>query len=136
MTIGGLSGLDSVLQTYYQAQKTDPPSAVAAASATSTATSASSSSGATANDNPPWNNPISKSNAQTAKILSTTNFVSTTNVPLSAGATSNSKLEQDNQKLFSVYNTVGSLNYLAQLAQSSTETPGQLVGLNTPFQQG
>ena len=57
-------------------------------------------------------------------------------MPLSAGATSNTKLEQDNQKLFSVYNTVGSLNYLAQLAQSSTETSGQLVGLNTRFQQG
>jgi len=136
MTIGGLSGLDSVLLSYYQAQQNDTPSAVAAASATSTATSASSSTSATANDNPPWNNPITQSNAQTAKILSTTNFVSTTNVPLSAGATSNSKLEQDNQKLFSVYNTVGSLNYLAQLAQSSTETPGQLVGLNTRFQQG
>ncbi|HEX4370438.1 MAG TPA: hypothetical protein VH019_03745 [Rhizomicrobium sp.] len=136
MTIGGLSGLDSVLLSYYQAQQNDTPSAVAAANAVNTASSASSANSATANDNPPWNNPITKSNAQTAKILSTTNFVSTTNVPLSAGATSNSKLEQDNQKLFSVYNTVGSLNYLAQLAQSSTETPGQLVGLNTRFQQG
>src|ERR1700722_17740167 len=136
MTIGGVCGFDSVLLSYYQAQQNDTPSAVAAANAVSTATSASSSNSATANDNPPWNNPISKSNAQTAKILSTTNFVSTTNVPLSAGASSNSKLEQDNQKLFSVYNTVGSLNYLAQLAQSSTETSGQLVGLNTRFQQG
>src|SRR3984957_3973237 len=137
MTISSsMSGLDSVLLSYYQAQQNDTPSAVAAANAVSTATSASSSNSATANDNPPWNNPITQSNAQTAKIVSTTNFVSTTNVPLSAGATSNSKLEQDNQKLFSVYNTVGSLNYLAQLAQSSTETPGQLVGLNTRFQQG
>ena len=134
MTISGLSGLDSVLLSYYQAQQNDTPTAVAAANAVSN--SSTSSNSATASDNPPWNSPISKSNAETAKILSTTNFVSTTNVPLSAGATSNSKLEQDNQKLFSVYNTVSSLNYLAQLAQSSTETPGQLVGLNTRFQQG
>ena len=34
MTIGGLSGLDSVLLSYYQAQQNDTPSAVAAASAT------------------------------------------------------------------------------------------------------
>jgi hypothetical protein len=137
MTISSsMSGLDSVLLSYYQAQQNDTPSAVAAANAVSTATSASSSNSATANDNPPWNTPLTQSVSETAKILSTTNFVSTTNVPLSAGATSNTKLEQDNQKLFSVYNTVGSLNYLAQLAQSSTETPGQLVGLNTRFQQG
>ncbi len=136
MSIGGISSLDSVLLSYYQAQQNDTAAAVAAASATTAASSASSSNSATANDNPPWNSPLTQSNAETAKILSTTNFVSTTNVPLSAGATSNTKLEQDNQKLFSVYNTVGSLNYLAQLAQSSTETPGQLVGLNTRFQQG
>src|ERR1700735_315167 len=117
MTISSsMSGLDSVLLSYYQAQQNDTPSAVAAANATSTATSASSSNSATANDNPPWNNPITKSNAQTAKILSTTNFVSTTNVPLSAGATSNTKLEQDNQKLFSVYNTVGRVTFLRQFA--------------------
>src|ERR1700678_1113049 len=96
MTISSsMSGLDSVLLSYYQAQQNDTPSAVAAANAVSTATSASSSNSATANDNPPWNTPLTQSVSETAKILSTTNFVSTTNVPLSAGATSNTKLEQD-----------------------------------------
>jgi hypothetical protein len=135
MSIGGISsGLDSLLLSYYQTQLAASPTAVAAANVVNN--SAPGANSATANDNPPWNTPVQKNNAQTAKILSTTNFVNTNTVPLSAGATSNTKLEQDNQKLFTVYNTVSSLNYLAQLAQSSTETPGQLVGLNTRFQQG
>lgn len=134
MTISGMSGLDSVLLGYYQAQLNATPQAVAAANAVSTSTTGSKS--ATAKDVLPWYTPISKSNAETAKILSTTNFLNTTNVPLSAGATSDTKLEQDNQKLFSIYNAIGSLNYLAQLAQSSTETSGQLAGRNTRFQTG
>ena len=92
---------------------------------------------ATANDNPPWNNAATPiRNAQTAKVLSTTNFLNTTNVPLTPGATSDTKLEQDNQKLFSLYNAVNTLAYLAKMAQSSTETSGQLAGLNTRFQTG
>jgi len=134
MSIGGISGLDSVLLSYFQAQQNASPSAIAAARAVSTPANTSNS--ATAKDNPPWNNPLTQSNAETAKILSTTNFLSTTNVPLSAGATSNTKLEQDNQKLFSIYNAIGSLSYLTQLAQNSKETSGQLAGLNTRFQTG
>ena len=68
--------------------------------------------------------------------FSTTNFLDTTNVPLSASGAGNGKLEQDNQKLFSIYNAIGSLSYLAQLAQKSSETSGQLAGLNTRFQTG
>ena len=45
-------------------------------------------------------------------------------------------MEQDNQKLFSLYSAVNSLAYLAKLAQGSTETPGQLAGLNARFQAG
>ncbi|HUO01456.1 MAG TPA: hypothetical protein VMU31_01660, partial [Rhizomicrobium sp.] len=137
MTISGLSGLDSALLSYYQAQQNATPSAIAAANTVAANSSSSSSSNsATANDVLPWNTPLATTNAETAKILSTTDFLSTTNVPLSAGASSNGKLEQDNQKLFSIYNAVSSLNYLAQMAQSSSETSGQLVGLNTRFQQG
>ncbi len=123
-----------MLLSYYQAQQNATPQAVAAANTVNSATGAGNS--ATAKDVLPWNRPIPKSNAETAKILSTTDFLSTTNVPLSGGATSDTKLEQDNQKLFSVYSAIGSLNYLAQLAQSSTETSGQLAGLNTRFQTG
>ncbi|HWF63172.1 MAG TPA: hypothetical protein VN685_01015 [Rhizomicrobium sp.] len=134
MSTSGISpGLDSLLLSYYQTQQAATPSAVAAANVVSNSSAGKS---ATAKDSPPWNTPLSKSNAETAKILSTTKFVNTSNVPLSAGATGDSKLEQDNQKLFTVYNTISSLNYLTQLAQSSKETAGQLTGLNTRFQQG
>ncbi len=68
--------------------------------------------------------------------MSTTNFLDTSNVPLTPGATSGTKTEQDNQKLFSLYNAVNSLAYLAQLAQSCTATSGQLAGLNARFQTG
>src|SRR5690348_14057475 len=99
-TSGISSGLDSLLLSYYQTQQNASPTAVAANAANMPSTSK----GATAKDKLPWNTPITKSNAETAKILSTTNFLDTKNVPLSAGATSDTKLEQDNQKLFSLYN--------------------------------
>jgi hypothetical protein len=127
------SGLDSLLMSYYQAQLASSPAVVAANSASSSSTSSTS---ATAKDNPPWNTPTSITAAQTAKVLSTTDFLNTSNVPLTAGATTDSKTEQDNQKLFSLYSAVNSLSYLAQLAQSSTETAGQIAGLNTRFQEG
>src|SRR6202043_2976787 len=80
--------------------------------------------------------PQTNTSAQTAQVLSTTNFRNTSNVPLTPGATSDAKTEQDNQKLFSLYSAVNSLAYLAKLAQGSTETSGQLAGLNTRFQTG
>jgi hypothetical protein len=122
-----------VLLSYYQAQQNSSPSALAAANALAGNSTKKS---ATANDALPWLHPPRQSNAETAKLLSTTDFINTKNVPLSAGATTDSKLEQDNQNLFSLYNAVTSLNSLAQLAQSSKETSGQLVGLNTRFQTG
>ncbi len=44
--------------------------------------------------------------------------------------------EQDNQKLFTLYNAVYSLASLAKLAQSSTATAGQLAGYNQRLQTG
>ena len=134
----GLTGLDSsVLLSYYQTQLTSSPTAVAAQNVLASQ-SPSQTNSATANDNPPWETPqaAGTNNAQTAKVLSTTNFLDTSNVPLTPGATSDGKLEQDNQKLFSLYNAVNSLSYLAKLAQGSTETTGQLAGLNARFQTG
>jgi hypothetical protein len=130
----GSSGLDSILMSYYQAQLAASPSAVAASSALTTA--AQQKTTATSNDNPPWNTPTPVTSAQTAKVMSTTNFLDTSNVPLTTGATTDTKTEQDNQKLFSLYSAVNSLSYLAQLAQSSTATSGQLAGLNARFQTG
>src|ERR1700744_2782268 len=133
-SIGGIDS--SVLLGLYQAQLAASPSALAAANAQAAQFASQQPGAATANDNPPWNTPNTNDPVQDAKVLSTTNFLDTSNVPLSAGATSDSKMEQDNQKLFTVYNTISTLNYLAQMAQSSSETSGQLTGLNTRFQEG
>src|SRR5579859_6052243 len=120
--MSGIGGIDpSVLLGFYQAQLTSSASAVA---------------GATANHNPPWNTPNTNNAAQDAKVLGTTNFLDTSNVPLSAGASSDSKMEQDNQKLFSLYSAVNTLAYLSKMAQSGTATSGQLAGLNDRFQTG
>ena len=129
----GSSGLDSLLLGYYQAQL---PAAASSTSANSPSTATAADS-ATANDDPPWSTPtFGVTDAQTAQVLSTTDFLNTNNVPLTPGATTDGKLEQDNQKLFSLYNSVSNLSYLAQLAQSADETSGQLAGLNTRFQVG
>ena len=130
-------GLDpSVLLGYYQTQLNSSSTAVAARNVLSGQTSQTNK--ATANDAPPWETAQAggTNNARTAQVLSTTNFLDTSNVPLTAGATSDAKLEQDNQKLFSLYSAVNNLAYLAKLGQGSTETPGQLAGLNARFQAG
>jgi len=130
-----ITGLDSsVLLGLYQAQLGASPSALAAASGQRAQLASTKKTGATAADNPPWNTPNKNDAAQDAKILSTTNFLDKSKVPLSAGATSDSKLEQDNQKLFALYSAVNTLAYIAKMAQRSTATSGQLAGLNDRFQ--
>src|SRR5580698_2887434 len=123
----------SVLLGLYQTQLASSPTAIAAAQAQQSATASNS---ATAKDDPPWDVAATTGPVENAKVLSTTNYVNTSNVPLSAGATTDSKMEQDNQRLFSLYNAVSTLSQLAQMAQSSTATTGQLNGLNTRFQTG
>jgi hypothetical protein len=125
----------SLLVNYYQAQINSNTASSAKTSGTSTPSSSSTS--ATANDNPPWENlnPPSQE-AQDAKILSITNFLDTSNVPLSAGSSADSKTEQDNQNLFSLYTAINNLAYLASMSQRSTMTSGQQEGLNTRFQTG
>src|ERR1700760_3780396 len=124
MTIGGIDS--SVLLGLYQAQLASSPSALAAARAQQTQFAATQKTSATSNDNPPWNTPNTNDAAQDAKVLATTNFLDTSKVPLSPGATADSKMEQDNQKLFSLYSAVNTLAYLAKMAQSGTATSGQL----------
>jgi hypothetical protein len=127
-------GLDTILLSYYQAQQAASPSATAAANVLSAQSQQKAT--ATSHDNPPWNTPTPITKARTAKVMSTTNFLDTSKVPLSSGATTDAKTEQDNQKLFSIYSAANNLSYLAQLAQSSTATTGQLAGLNARFQTG
>ncbi len=132
-----ITGLDSsIILGFYQAKSMGSASALAAASAQSAQLALLKNTGATAQDNPPWNTPNTNDAKQDAKVLGTTNFLDTSKVPLSAGATSDGKMEQDNQKLFALYSAVNTLAYIAKMAQKGTATSGQLVGLNDRFQTG
>jgi hypothetical protein len=134
-------GLDpSVLLSFYQSKLS---SAAATSTATAQANSAvgtssttSSKTSATAADNPPWETAPAAQNVRDAQALSTTNFLNTTNVPLTAGSSTDTKTEQDNQKLFSLYSALNSLSYLASMAGRDGTTSGQAAGIDTRFQAG
>lgn len=132
-----INGLDpSVLLGFYSAQRSASPSAIAAGNVRAAQLAALQKKGATANEDPPWNAIQKNDSSRDAKVLSTTNYLDTSKVPLSAGATADAKMAQDNQKLFALYSAVNTLAYIAKMAQRTTATSGQLVGLNTRFQTG
>jgi hypothetical protein len=133
-SIGGID--NSVLLGFYQSQLSSSASSVTAANTQNASLAATQKKGATATDNPPWNTPNTNDAKQDAAVLSTTNFLDTSKVPLSAGATADSKMEQDNQKLFSLYSAVNTLAYIAKMGQKAGVTSGQLAGLNARFQTG
>lgn len=68
-----------------------------------------------------------------AKILSTTNYIDTSNVPASAVGDSGRR-EQDSQKLYSLYDAIDKLSYLAQMASRKDTPDGVIAGYNTRFQ--
>jgi hypothetical protein len=127
-----LTGFDpSTLLSYYQARL---PVASSSLSATQLAQAQNS---ATANDNPPWETTTAPAQeAHDAQVLAINNFVDTSDVPLSAGSTTDSKTEQDNQKLFALYTAVNNLSYLAGMSKRDGMTAGQMAGFNTRYQQG
>lgn len=134
MAIGGIDS--SVLLGLYQSQLMSSPSAIAAGNAQVAQYNATQNTGATAADNPPWNTPNTNDAKQDAQVLSTTDFLDTSKVPLTAGATADTKMEQDNQKLFALYSAVNTLAYIAKMGQKAGTTSGQLAGLNARFQTG
>ncbi len=135
MSSSGISGLDSsVLLGFYQAKLSGSSSSIAAGNRI--AAQAGSKNTATSNDNPPWNTPLLSNAKNDAQILSTSDYLDTSKVPLTPGATTDGKTEQDNQKLFALYSAANSLAYLAKMAQGGTMTDGQRAGLNTRFQTG
>jgi hypothetical protein len=130
-------GLDpNLLLSFYQAKlgATATPANNAASSALSGLANKQAS--ATAKDAPPWQAPQLNQNAMDAKVLATTNFLDTSNVPLSTSSKADAKTEQDNQKLFSLYSAVNTLAYIAKMGQRPDMTAGQLAGLNARFQTG
>ncbi len=124
----------SLLLNYYSAQLT--ASATAASQTSSSTQQTSSSKSATAGDTPPWEASQPSQQAEDAKVLGITNFLDTSNVPYSAGSSADSKTEQDNQKLFSLYTALNNLAYLASMSQRDGMTAGQLTGFDTRFQTG
>ena len=125
-----LTGFDpSLLLSYYNSRLP-----VNTQSATALAQSANS---ATAKDVTPWSsltNPAQE--VEDAQVLSLTNFIDLSNVPKTAGTKPDEKTEQDNQKLFALYQAVNNLAYLAKMSQRDGMTAGQLSGFDTRFQTG
>ncbi|MGZ5923510.1 MAG: hypothetical protein ACXWK2_02945, partial [Rhizomicrobium sp.] len=77
------AGLDpNLLLSFFQAKQPVATAAQTTAAGTTTAKT-----GATAKDLPPWQAPSPSQQAQDAKVLATTNFLNTSNVPLGATTT-------------------------------------------------
>ena len=126
----------NLLLSFFQAQLPVASTTPGANAVTSPTGTAASNNSATSKDLPPWQAPQPSQQAEDAKVLSTTNFLNTSNVPLGATSSADAKTEQDNQKLFSLYTAVNTLSQVAVIAGRSTTPAGQLPGLNTRFQQG
>lgn len=132
-----LSISGSSLLNYFNAQMTTGVlSAVSSAQNEQAEMAATASKTSTSNDTTPWSAAAPSQSAEDEKVMSTTNFLDTSNVPLTAGSTTSSETEQDNQNLFSLYTAVSSLSYLASMSQRAGMTSGQLAGFNTRFQTG
>jgi hypothetical protein len=119
----------SALVNYFNAKLPLSPAATQPA-----ASSAASS--ATANDAPPWEAAQPSQQAGDARVLGTTDFLDLGNVPRNAGSAADAKTEQDNQKLFALYQAVNTLSYLAGMSKRDGMTTGQMQGFDTRFQQG
>lgn len=62
-----------------------------------------------------------------------TDYVDTSDVPVSAVG-EDGELEQDNQKLFAIYNALDTLQYLAEMAGRDDVEDGVIAGYNSRFQ--
>lgn len=103
-------------------------------SLSSSTASSTSSSDATSSDVAPWDEDDDESTiARDAEVLSMTDYVDTSNVPASAVG-DDGRLEQDNQKLFSIYNALDTLQYLAEMAGRDDVEDGVIAGYNSRFQ--
>ena len=129
----------SILLGYYQAKLSAAAANTSGQSSAATPPPAASSSKTSpaANDVTPWSSATATPQEQRdAQVLGTANFIDLSKVPILSGTTKDSLTEQDNQKLFALYNAVNKLSYLAVIAKRDGETTGQMTGLNTRFQAG
>lgn len=131
-----ITSLDSsLLMNYYSAQLSQTAARATSRSTTTSSTSSNSTS-ATASDVTPWSLKTPSQESRDASVLALQKFIDTTNVPRSAGIHTDTKMEQDNQKLFALYNAVNNLSYLAVMAKRDGVSDGQRAGYNTRFQAG
>lgn len=137
MATTSITGFDtSSLLNYYSAQLSQASANTSARTTTHSSTSSKSTS-ATAKDVTPWATASSASStSRAAQVLALSKFIDTSAVPTSAGIATDTKMEQDNQKLFALYNAINNLSYLAVMAKSSDSSDGQRAGYNTRFQAG
>jgi hypothetical protein len=106
-------------------------------SSTSSNPSFGSTASSTSSQTPPWSVPSTLSTqAQDAQVLSTTNFIQSSTTPLVGVSGVAQETQQDNQKLFTLWQAVNQLSTLAGLATQSGLTAGQVEGYNTRFQEG
>jgi hypothetical protein len=137
-TTSSITGFDSsLLLNYFQARTTSKVvSSLLHNTSVSTAAAAAAKK-ATANDVAPWTQASTSTQlARDADILSITDIMDTSNVPTFSGVTTDAKLEQDNQKLFSLYTAVENLRYLADMSKREDTTTALMAGYNTRFQTG
>lgn len=88
---------------------------------------------------PPWDSSVPQpaQEAQDAWALGNTPFIDTSKLPQSGAATTDAaKADQDYQKLFTLYQGLNRLAYLAGMASRDGTLSGQLPGLDTRFQNG
>jgi hypothetical protein len=126
----------SVLLNYYSAQTSMVAARASSSTSRSTSSSSSSKNSATANDVTPWSEEQASQESRDAEVMMATSFIDTSDVPQLAGSSADSKLEQDNQKLFALYKAVNNLSYLATMSKRDGVTAGQMAGYNTRFQAG
>jgi len=86
---------------------------------------------------PPWDSSIPTPNDQTldAQALATTPLFDLSGVS-HAASTASQKLDQDNQKLFALYQALNRLAHIAAMASRDGTVGGQLTSLNTRLQDG
>lgn len=121
----------STLLNYFSAQQ----SLVLSRAATKSSSSSSSRNSSSASTSTaPWNEKSTETTeAKDAKVLSTTDYVDTSNVPPAAVSTAD-KLEQDNQKLYSIYKALDTLEYFSEMASRDDVASGVIAGYNKRFQ--
>ncbi len=137
MSSSGISSFDpSLLISYYNAKvSTNLVSSTATSAASQAAAATSSTPKSTLT--PPWDSSIATPSDQVldAQSLANTPYLDLSGVTQAAN-TPGQKLDQDNEKLFALYQGLNRLAYIAEMGTRDGMTSGQLTGLNTRFQDG